>query len=353
MSRSPFVVAACLFPLLLLTACGSPTAAKKAPHHPKKVAAKTTPPATIGRPKAGNELGEIPVFEYHTIGSTPGRWQTTPQMLTADLTWLYDHNFRLITMKDLETGNIDIPAGTHAAVLTFDDGSVSQFQWNAQHVPTPTSSVGVLEAFQTSHPKWPVTATFYLNKFPWGSDSTAKMQWMVAHGFELGNHTYDHANLNLLDPAGIEKEVGEEEAYIEQAVPGYVPVSFALPYGSLPANAADRQAVLQGTYEGTTWHFDGAVLVGANPSPSPFSKNWNIEVPRVQEVDPSLVSAGTLPFIMAGVEQRFETDPAAFYTSGGNPNYIPFPASEASLLNPAYSAKADPIPPSTGPASGN
>jgi len=264
-------------------------------------------------------------------------------MLTADLAWLYNNHFWLVTMRDLETGNIDAPAGWHVAVLTFDDGAESQFLWNAQHVPTPTCSVGVLEAFQAAHPTWPVTATFYLNQSPWATDSVAKMQWLVAHGFELGNHTWDENNLGGLDAAQIEKVVGEEQAYIERAVPGYVPVSFALPYGIAPTNPQDRQALLDGTYQGTKWHFEGIALVGASVSASPFSRNWSIQIPRIQEVDPSLLPTGDLPYIMAGVEERFAKDPAAFYTSGGNPDYIPFPAADASLLSPAYAAKADPI----------
>lgn len=330
--------------LLLLTGCGAGVhRATKALNPAKKVAARKSP-APAAQVTGANELGMIPVFEYHTIGASPGRWQTTPSMLTADLTWLYDHNFRLITMRDLESGRIDIPAGTHPAVLTFDDGSASQFQWNSQDIPLPTSSVGVLEAFQAAHPDWPVTATFYLNKYPFGADSAAKMRWLVAHGFELGNHTYDHADLNQLRAAGILKEVGEEQAYIEAVVPGYVPVSFALPYGALPQNAADRKAVLDGSYDGTTWHFIGVVLVGATPAPSPFSKAWGIEIPRVQEVDPSLVGASTFPFIMAGVEQAFTKNPSGFYTSDGNPARITFPAAEASQLNAEYAPKANPLP---------
>ena len=339
--------------LLTLAGCGAGprhlAAAPKTPPpqiHRKVARAKRHPetPVVAPKPTVGNELGVVPILEYHLIGPTEGRWQRTPQGLYQDLTWLYDHGFALVTMQQYESGDMNLPAGKHPAVLTFDDGDSSQFLWNSAHVPSPNSAVGVLEAFQQAHPNFHVTATFFLNAHPFGIDSVAKMQWLVAHGFELGNHTYTHADINRLSPAGIEQEIGEEQAYIEQSVPGYVPVSFALPYGGLPVNAADRAAVLNGSYKGVSWHFLGVALVGANPAPSPYSTSFSISVPRIQVVDPSLVAQSTRNFILSGYEAEFLKDPSMLYTSDGNPNWITFPTAEASQLRETYSARANPLP---------
>ncbi len=349
-ASTPALCATLMLAPLVLSGCGAvaPTTLNAAkPSAPKAhrsaVNPKETAPTSVPDPKptAGNELGVVPILEYHNIGPTEGRWQRTPRGLTADLTWLYEHNFALVTMQQYESGDMNIPAGKHPAVLTFDDGDFSQFQWTSAHIPTPTSAVGVLEAFAAAHPDFHVTATFFLNANPFGSDSVAKMQWLVAHGFELGNHTYTHANIDTLNVQGIEKEIGEEETYIEHAVPGYVPVSFALPYGGLPQDAADRTAVLDGTYQGTSWHFLGVALVGANPAASPFSRAFSISVPRIQVCDPSLVAASTRYYILSGYESEFAKNPAMLYTSSGSAKWISFPAAQAGQLNPAYSARAD------------
>lgn len=301
-------------------------------------------PPAAARPTTGNQLGVVPILEYHRIGTAEGRWQRTPQGLYADLTWLCDHGFQLVTMRQYESGDLQLPAGEHPAVLTFDDGDPSQFQWNQAHVPTPASAIGILEAFQAAHPGFHVTATFFLNDHPFGSDSVQKMQWLVAHGFELGNHTFTHADLNTLTPSGIEQEIGQEEAYIEQAVPGYVPVSFAFPYGGLPQNAKDRAAVLHGSYQGVSWDFLGAALVGANPAPSPYSTAFSVAIPRIQVVDPSLVAASTRNYILWGYEEDFLKDPSMLYTSDGNPVWITFPSALAAELSPAYALRANPVP---------
>ncbi|MDA8346315.1 MAG: polysaccharide deacetylase family protein [Thermaerobacter sp.] len=340
-----------LFGLFALTGCGvvapglaaaPPTPVPKTHHSAAKQKPRTPSPVTVPRPTSGNELGVVPILEYHMIGPTEGRWQRTPQGLYQDLTWLYDHGFALVTMQQYESGDMNLPAGKHPAVLTFDDGDYSQFEWNSAHVPLPTSAVGVLEAFQKAHPDFPVTATFYLNNHPFGVDSVAKMQWLVAHGFELGNHTYTHADMSSLDASGIEKEIGEEQAYIEQSVPGYVPVSFALPYGGLPQDPTDRTAVLNGSYQGISWHFLGVALVGANPAPSPYSKTFSVSIPRIQVVDPSLVASSTRYYILSGYEAQFLQDPSMLYTSDGSPKWISFPQNLSAQLNPAYSSRANP-----------
>lgn len=288
-------------------------------------ASAQTPPVIscanyVGSPIATpNTLGVVPVLEYHRIGTINLRWQITPSMLMQNLYWLYSHDFYLITFGQLTTGDIHIPFGMHPAVLTFDDGSPNQFQWNAKHQPLPTSAVGVLTEFHTLHPSWPVTATFFVNKYPFGQDSQAKLQWLVANGYEIGNHTYDHANLNVLNSQEINAEVGKEELFIATAVPGYRAISFALPYGGLPTNQQDRSALLSGSYGGVSWNFKGVALVGGNPSPSPLSKNFHpttFGVPRIQvaavQTDPSSAS-----YLFAGWQQWMLNNQSKLYTSPG------------------------------------
>jgi hypothetical protein len=59
-----------------------------------------------------NELGRIPVLEYHLIGGQEGRWTRTPENLRADLELLYSRGYRPVTLVDGAGRNINLPRGT-------------------------------------------------------------------------------------------------------------------------------------------------------------------------------------------------------------------------------------------------
>ena len=110
------------------------------------------------------------------------------------------------------------------------------------------------------------------------------MRWLVSHGAEIGNHTYDHANLSALTTAQQLAEIGNEQAYIAKEIPGYSAVSFAYPYGALP----NWQTIAENSYEGTSWAFKYLALVGSGPIakvPATFPANLQ----RIQVTNPSLV----------------------------------------------------------------
>src|SRR5690606_25844681 len=70
-----------------------------------------------------NELGRIPVLMYHRIvPTTESVYDRTPDDFRAELERLAREDYVPITTAELAAGRIDIPAGKHPVVLTFDDG---------------------------------------------------------------------------------------------------------------------------------------------------------------------------------------------------------------------------------------
>ncbi|HVB09789.1 MAG TPA: polysaccharide deacetylase family protein [Bacillota bacterium] len=314
---------------------------------PAPASASVQPAASVGTGQAAttvaaqdgpfvpNELGQVPILELHRVNTPEGRWQITPDHLRALLSNLYTSGFRPVDFRDVVNRHIDLPRGYAPVVLTFDDGDPSQFQWAPGEqglTPSADSAVGILWNFHLAHPDWPAAATFFINHTPFGTDSAAKVSWLVAHGFEVGDHTWDHVDMTKLDSAQMLREVGGIAAWVQNAVPGYHVETLAYPYGfasRLPATAWD------GTSGGQTYHIDAAVLVGANPAPSPYSKEWSpLAVPRIQVADPStLESKGTLAWVWAGWEPRLLADNGAkLYVSDGNPAQVTIAAGEQSEL---------------------
>jgi peptidoglycan/xylan/chitin deacetylase (PgdA/CDA1 family) len=322
--------------LLSAAACGSPPQAPAAPvraataaaaprpqpaPHPATASAATSVAAQHG-PFAPNELGEIPILEFHNIASPEGRWQSTPEQLRAILADLYTKGFRPVTFGEVVARAIDIPRGYAPVVLTFDDGDPSQFQWapgGQGSTPDPNTAVGILWAFHLAHPDWPAAASFYVNRNPFGSDSAAKVAWLVAHGFEVGDHTLDHVDMTTLDAARMLQEVGGLAAWVQGAAPGYRVRTLAYPYGfssKLPGTA------WAGTIDGQSYHIRGALLVAGNPAPSPYSRAWNpLAVPRIQVADPATVTrVSDRALVWSAWEPRLLADGGALlYVSDGDP----------------------------------
>src|SRR5580704_16050271 len=61
-----------------------------------------------------NEAGLVPVIMFHNIkGSVlnPAKLIYPVQMFRQDIQWLYDHNYRPISLTQFVQGKIDCPAG--------------------------------------------------------------------------------------------------------------------------------------------------------------------------------------------------------------------------------------------------
>ena len=87
------------------------------------------PAAMPRRSGVPNELGRIPVFEYHLIAEKNSVYERTHEGLRRDLEMMYSRGYRPVSMAELIDKKIDLPAGQSPVVLVFDDASPSQFRY--------------------------------------------------------------------------------------------------------------------------------------------------------------------------------------------------------------------------------
>ena len=122
--------------------------------------ASSAPPAPQPTP---NELGRIPVFEYHLITDKNSVYERTHEGLRRDLEVMYARGYRPISISEMVDKKIDLPAGQSPVVLVFDDASPSQFRYierNGNLEIDPNTAVGILTAFNKAHPDWRNRAVF-------------------------------------------------------------------------------------------------------------------------------------------------------------------------------------------------
>lgn len=333
-----------LLAAIVLVACGGSAAAPTAT--PEITAAAETPPPTptptptpeptptltpeeLERYRP-NELGQVMVLMYHGITEDGGTYDRTPDKFREDLQWLYENDFYVIPARDYLRNEIAAPAGKRPVVLTFDDGVVSQFRYIVAEDGTktidPDCAVGILEEMFTKYPDFGRGGLFSIlpmAPFAWPGEpdqleyAEEKLAWLLDHGYEIGNHTVGHVNMSELD----DDEIREELAGAVEMIVDYVPSAevevIALPFGMYPPGGDDT--LLRGfEHGGETYEFLGALMVGANPAPSPVHEDFDpYWTPRIWASDEEL-------------EQWFafvEEHPGIMYVSDGNPATVTVPES--------------------------
>lgn len=226
-----------------------------------------------------NELGRIPILEYHQIGPKEASYTRSFDNFRHDLEWLYNNDYRTISMQDFMNGHITVPFGKKPVVFTFDDGGYTQMNYKGDAVD-PYTAVGVMDDFARTHPDFGKKAIFYLNArpFPLTDKTKEALQYLLDTGREIGNHTFTHANLSLLDSAGVLAEIQKEEDYLRSFGLANFPLdSTAYPFGGVPKGAAMDVAQKK---------FRVGLLVGADPAWVPYHPKYDaMRVPRIQPID--------------------------------------------------------------------
>lgn len=336
------------------SATPSPIPASPTPVPPTATVAPTPIPSPTSTPEPTavnfekvhpNELGEIPILEYHLIGDQDGRWERSWQHFQGDLERLYKLGYVTVPLQDVIDDRINIPAGKSPVVLTFDDSSPGQFTFiekDGKLVPDPHCAVGILDAFYQQHPDFGRHATFFVlpaaakphNLFGQDQYQKQKLQYLISHGMEVGNHTYWHQNLSQVDNAQVERQIGQAVQVIDSMLPGYDVDLFDLPQGAWPK---DRELAIHGTWKGVTYTNRAIVLVGGNPAPSPDNTDFDpLALPRIQAIPDQLD-------LWLG---KLAKSPNLRYVSDGNPNELTFPTSVAKQLKqkPGEKKLASPDP---------
>ena len=109
------------------------------------------------------------------------------------------------------------PPGNGIASLTFDDGTIGQYNHGRPILRTHG-----------------MNATFYIvsDALGWGGSNinATQAKQLLADGDDIGNHTRDHSDLTTLSSAQIDAEFANAQSAIESQV-GVTPTNCAYPYG--------------------------------------------------------------------------------------------------------------------------
>lgn len=286
-----------------------------------------------------DELGAVPVLMYHQIVDHPKSvYDRTPQDFRAELERLAREHYVPVTAHEFSSGHIDIPAGTHPVVLTFDDSTASQFHLDAEGRPAKGTAVAILQDVAQRHPRFRATATFFVNADPFAVRGGHKpLRWLAGHGFEIGNHTLHHTGLGTVGSAAVQQAIASNQKAIAEAVPKVEVRSLALPNGSMPD---ERKLAMKGAADGVHYSYEGVYLVGANPAPSPFAADFDPNaIPRIRSGGPAQPDAN---FTSAAWLDKLADGTVTRYTSDGDPDRVSFPKAEQAKLSPGHRKDANP-----------
>ena len=287
-------------------------------------AAVFLPVAASAGPLQPNELGRVMILEYHKVDQPEERWTRTPANFRGDLERLWERGYRLVALNDLLDGRIATSRGTTPVVLTFDDSSPGQFKLierNGSWVPDPDCAVGILEAFERQHPEFGRAATFFVlpgadppnRLFNQKDLAGRKLQYLAAHGYEIGNHTLWHANLAKYPVRVVRQQLATAQEWIQRHVPGYRIRTLALPMGAYPQ---DIRWAIEGAEGQIAYRHDAVLMVAGGAAPSPHTRAFDpYHLPRIQALEREL--AQWLDY--------FERNPHERYVSDGDPSLITVP----------------------------
>lgn len=241
-----------------------------------------------------NELGDVPIMMYHGIHNitdneyTGGNvdkdgYQRTKEAFIEDLEFYYNSGYRMIRLQDYVNGIIDVEAGLSPIILTFDDGlenniKVTGLDENGNIIIDPNSAVGVLEDFKKKYPDFNVTATFFVNGglFQQSEYNEKILNWLVDNGYDIGNHSYSHADFTTISKEKSVQEIGSIYNLLDKYIPGKYVNIVALPFGSpYDKDHSNFEAILNGIYNGNEYKTESTLRVGWMPETSPFNLNFD------------------------------------------------------------------------------
>ncbi|WP_260193768.1 polysaccharide deacetylase family protein [Actinophytocola gossypii] len=328
-----------LVPLAALLALSSCAAQGGTPQPAPAPASSSPPPTTSGSAPpdpaevGANELGSVPVLMYHRIVAKPESvYDRTPDGFRAELERLAEEGYVPVTAGRFAAGDLDVPAGAHPVVLTFDDADPSQFALTEAGEPKPGTAVSIMQEVAERHPEFRPVATFFVNADPFGDPGGRRtLPWLLEHGMEIGNHTATHANLGESTPDQVRREIVELDRLVREV--GGEPSTLALPFGIQPE---PPELALHG--EG--YRYRGAFLVGANPSPSPYSAEFEPSgIPRIRSQSGTGPEAEVCSTVWL---DKLAASPSLRYVSDGVPDRISFPRASTETVAPGLRERARP-----------
>ena len=250
---------------------------------------------TLYKENKVNEFGNIPIMMYHGIVNkldedtpyTGGNvdkdgYHRTTESFIKDLEFYYSEGYRMIRLEDYVKGVIDVPLGKSPIVLTFDDGLENSIKVTGVDdngiIIDPNCAVGILESFKKKYPDYNVTATFFVNGtlFRQPKYNEQILNWLVDNGYDIGNHSYNHADFTKISESKSEEEIGKLYNLLDKYIKDKYINIVALPFGSPYKKSHNNfKHIINSSYENVVYNTISTLQVGWEANYSPFSSNFD------------------------------------------------------------------------------
>jgi peptidoglycan/xylan/chitin deacetylase (PgdA/CDA1 family) len=299
---------------------------------------------------APNELGGVPIIMYHAFTTNPAyldEWTLTFDTFREQLDWYREHDFVMVGVQSMIDGRFDVPAGKKPIILTFDDASAGQFGlqkaadggWEVK----PDTAVGVIEEYRQKYPEFAGPAFFAIlswNCFASDDDPSTcedRLNWLVDHGYEIGNHTWDHVDMTDVSDDFFVNSIASMIDWLNERVPadkkGNLSHVVVMPFGAYPdpnLHPEQRTWLADGFWwQGDPVNLSIVMTVNGGPAISPYSMNsWPSTTYRI----------ASDPGILGYWQDAMETGEAPVFISDGNPDVVTIPADQIDNLDEVWVA---------------
>ncbi|MDQ6885074.1 MAG: polysaccharide deacetylase family protein [Candidatus Dormibacteraeota bacterium] len=264
----------------------------------------------------------VPILLYHYIRVNPVaadrvgfNLSTTPKMFAAQMQYLADHGFNVISLRAAVVAIQQHHAlPPRPVVLTFDDG----------YADFVTAAMPAMRAHGFTATEFVISGRMGVSGFM----SAAQVQTADQLGFTIGAHTVDHYALAALTPARASWEMRQSKLALE-AVLGHPVIDFAYPYGSFNAYDMSQARALG---------FETAVstLVGSVHTPAQLMYLSRLRVGGA-------MSLATFAQLVGGPSPASAPSAQSSVRPSATPAPTPFP-SPTSYPSPSATPSASPSP---------
>ena len=191
---------------------------------------------------------DIPILMYHDVGHYTNSWCVSVDSFEEQMAFLKKEGYKTISLSALKKGiDDDLSTTEKLVVITFDDARVGVYNF----------AFPILE-------KYGFTATIYVvpqwidgKGVPFDEQYSSFLSWeqlkKLCHaGWEIGSHSFDHADLTKLKEEDINTNLALAEQTLFKQL-GVVVTHFCYPYGKYDSkvlNATAKYHTSVGTMKG-------------------------------------------------------------------------------------------------------
>lgn len=273
-------------------------------------------------------MGGIPIMTYHRISDSDTEYSRNYQSFRNDLQFLYENGFHPISIVELDTGKITAPKGKIPVILSFDDSSIQQFEYDAKGQISKNTALGIMEEFEKSTKGWKAISVFFVtpgakspnNFFGQPDLNKKKADYLISKGHSIENHTLWHANMRKYNNR-IEEQIGVCISEVRKYLPNHDMKYLAMPFGIFPKDP-DLPRLIQGTYKTTNYKNNLIFDYSNRVSDSPYSQQFNrYHVKRLHGNENGIKA------LQRAIKKN------ELFISDGNPNTITISKSQTVLLS--------------------